>query len=39
MLLGQDFLRKVHVWVSNSGRALIFQLPPQPSPPLDLSAR
>jgi predicted aspartyl protease len=33
MVLGGDFLTKVHVWMSNSSHMLILQYPPQPSPP------
>jgi predicted aspartyl protease len=34
MLLGADFQHRLHLWISNSGQALIMQYPPQPSPPL-----
>ena len=32
MLLGADFQRKVHLWISNSSRTLVMQYPPQASP-------
>ena len=31
MLLGADFMRKVHLWISHSSHHLIMQFPPQPS--------
>ncbi len=31
MLLGADFMQKVHVWISNSSHKLIMQYPPVPS--------
>ena len=31
MLLGADFMRKVHLWISHSSGRLIMQYPPQPS--------
>ena len=31
MLLGADFMRKVHLWISHSSQVLIMQYPPQPS--------
>ena len=31
MLLGADFMRKVHLWISHSSHKLIMQYPPQPS--------
>ena len=31
MLLGADFMRKVHLWISHSSQTLIMQYPPQPS--------
>ena len=31
MLLGADFMRKVHLWISHSSHTLIMQYPPQPS--------
>jgi predicted aspartyl protease len=33
MLLGRDFLSRVHVWLSFSSRTVVMQLPPRPSPP------
>ncbi len=33
MLLGLDFLSRVHAWFSFSSHTLIMQFPPQPSPP------
>ena len=40
MLLGLDFFRHIHVWISHSSGTVIFQYPPQPSPldPASLSA-
>jgi hypothetical protein len=32
--LGADFIRSVHVWISNSSHTLILQLPPAASPPI-----
>jgi len=32
MVLGSDFQRRVHLWISNSSHALIMQYPPRPSP-------
>jgi hypothetical protein len=32
MVLGTDFMTKVHVWISYSSRTLILQYPPLPSP-------
>lgn len=32
MLLGLDFVRKVHVWISQSSHSLVLQFPPLPSP-------
>ncbi len=32
LLLGADFQRKVHLWISNSSRTLVMQYPPQASP-------
>jgi hypothetical protein len=37
LILGLSFLRKIHVWVSNSSRTLVMQYPPAPSPPLHLT--
>jgi clan AA aspartic protease (TIGR02281 family) len=37
MLLGLRFMRKVHVWLSNSSHTLVMQYPPLPSPPLQLA--
>jgi len=34
MLLGADFMRKVHLWISHSSHTLVMQYPPKPSPPL-----
>lgn len=34
MILGQDFIRQSHLWLSNSSHSLILQVPPAPSPPL-----
>ncbi len=34
MLLGMDFLSKVHTWISNSTRNVVFQVPPTASPPV-----
>jgi clan AA aspartic protease (TIGR02281 family) len=34
MLLGMDFLARVHVWLSFSSRTMIMQYPPKASPPL-----
>ena len=31
IILGQDFMRKVHLWISHSSQTLIMQYPPQPS--------
>ena len=31
MLLGADFMQKVHLWISHSASRLIMQYPPQPS--------
>ncbi len=31
MLLGADFMRKVHLWISHSSQTLVMQYPPQPS--------
>ncbi len=31
MLLGADFMQKVHIWISHSSQRLIMQYPPQPS--------
>ena len=31
MLLGADFMRKVHLWISHSSHKLVMQYPPQPS--------
>jgi hypothetical protein len=33
MLLGLDFLSRVHVWLSFSSRTLVMQYLPEPSPP------
>jgi predicted aspartyl protease len=32
MLLGRDFQRRLHLWISNSAHELIMQYPPQASP-------
>ncbi len=32
MLLGLDFIKRVHVWISYSSNSLIIQYPPRPSP-------
>jgi len=37
MLLGMDFLTKVHVWLSFSSRTMLMQYPPKPSPDLPKS--
>jgi len=37
MLLGMDFLTKVHVWLSFSSRTMLMQYPPKPSPELPKS--
>lgn len=34
LLLGADFLQKVHVWISRSSNTLVLQYPPRPSPPI-----
>ena len=34
LLLGLSFMRKVHVWISNSSHTLVMQFPPMPSPPV-----
>jgi predicted aspartyl protease len=34
MVLGTDFLRRVHVWLSDSAQAVVLQYPPLPSPAL-----
>jgi predicted aspartyl protease len=34
MVLGMDFLTKVHTWISNSTRTVVFQVPPTASPPV-----
>ena len=31
MLLGADFMRRVHMWISHSSHTVIMQYPPQPS--------
>ena len=31
MLIGADFMQKVHLWISHSSQRLIMQFPPQPS--------
>ena len=31
VLLGADFMRKVHLWISHSSQTLVMQYPPQPS--------
>ena len=33
MLLGLEFMSRVHVWISNSSQAVVMQFPPKPSPP------
>jgi clan AA aspartic protease (TIGR02281 family) len=40
LLLGLDFFRNIHVWISHSSGTVILQYPPQPSPlnPAALSA-
>jgi predicted aspartyl protease len=35
MLLGADFQRRVHLWISYSSRTLIMQFPPRPSPKVE----
>jgi hypothetical protein len=37
--LGADFMRKVHVWISNSSHTLIMQVPPAASPPVVQAAK
>lgn len=37
MLLGMDFVRRVHLWLSNSSHTIILQLPPRPSPPVQVT--
>jgi hypothetical protein len=32
LLLGADFQRLMHLWVSNSSKTLVIQFPPRPSP-------
>jgi clan AA aspartic protease (TIGR02281 family) len=32
MLLGYDFVTRIHIWVSKSSNSLIMQYPPQPTP-------
>ena len=32
LLLGLDFMQRVHVWISNSSHTLVMQYPPAPSP-------
>jgi clan AA aspartic protease (TIGR02281 family) len=34
LLLGRDFMRRVHLWISNSSHTLAMQYPPAPSPDL-----
>lgn len=34
MLLGADFQKLMHLWLSNSSRSLVIQFPPRPSPDL-----
>ena len=34
MLLGIDFFRRMHVWISRSSGTVVIQVPPAPSPPL-----
>ncbi len=34
VVLGADFQRKVHLWISNSSHTLVMQYPPQASPPV-----
>ena len=31
VILGADFVQKVHLWISHSSHKLIMQYPPQPS--------
>lgn len=33
MILGMDFISRTHIWISNSSRTLVIQVPPAPSPP------
>jgi clan AA aspartic protease (TIGR02281 family) len=33
IVLGIDFARRMHLWLSNSSGKLVMQFPPQPSPP------
>jgi predicted aspartyl protease len=32
IILGADFQHRLHLWISNSGKSLIMQYPPMPSP-------
>jgi predicted aspartyl protease len=32
LLLGLDFMKRIHVWISNSSHTLVMQYPPTPSP-------
>ena len=34
LVLGADFLQKVHVWISRSSNTLVLQYPPRASPPI-----
>ncbi len=34
LLLGADFQRRLHLWISNSAHTVIMQYPPQRSPDL-----
>ncbi len=36
MLLGADFLERVHIWISHSSHTLVIQSPPLISPPIAL---
>jgi predicted aspartyl protease len=35
MLLGVDFQRRLHLWISNSAHVLVAQYPPRPSPSVE----
>lgn len=39
MLLGADFMQKVHIWISHSAHMLVMQFPPKPSPPIGGAAK
>ncbi len=38
VLLGEDFLRNAHLWISHSSNTVVFQVPAAPSPPLPKGA-